>query len=189
ANEVGPLDLPTKPSLAALASDAKTLAASLDGDRVRIWDVTTGKFVSRLEGKAPEEALAFSPDGAILAGSSPTKVALWDTRTGASLRGFDVQDGIVPDLSSWGVRHDSALAFSPDGKILASSKAQQGNRLWDVSNKAANRPLNPLVGHKAKVARIAFPPDGRVLASAADDGAIYVWDLSHGDVRWTDSIT
>src|SRR5262249_26679677 len=123
--EVGSLDLPIKPSLAALASDAKTLAASLDGDRVRIWDVTTGKFISRLEGMAPEEALAFSPDGAVLAGSSPTKVSLWDARTGASLRGFDVQDGIVPDLSSWGVRHDNALAFSPDGKLIASSNGQQ----------------------------------------------------------------
>src|SRR5262249_4170234 len=102
---------------------------------------------------------------------------------------FDVQDGIVPDLSSWGVRHDNALAFSPDGKLIASSNGQQVIRLWDVSNKTANRPLNTFVGHKGKVASIAFAPDGRLLASASDDGAIHVWDLSHGEIRWNDSVT
>jgi WD40 repeat protein len=68
-----------------------------------------------------------------------------------------------------------AVAFSPDGSLVASASNDDSVRLWDVRS---HRPVGaPLTGHEGEVVDVAFAPDGRVLASAGNDDAIRLWDV------------
>ncbi len=67
-----------------------------------------------------------------------------------------------------------AVAYSADGKLLASAAMDGTIRVWDV---AAARPVCDLRGHTNDVNELAFSPDGRLLASAADDSSVRLWTL------------
>ena len=66
------------------------------------------------------------------------------------------------------------VAFSPDGRILASGSTDQTVRLWDV--KKGNE-LAVLKGHRGSVISVAFRPDGKSLASGSYDKTIKLWNL------------
>jgi WD40 repeat protein/serine/threonine protein kinase len=67
------------------------------------------------------------------------------------------------------------VAFSPDGKMLASSSWDGSVILWDVG---ARRSLTSLRGHTGNTQDVAFSPDGRTLASCADDSTIKLWNMA-----------
>ena len=69
------------------------------------------------------------------------------------------------------------IAFSPDGKLLASGSADNTIKLWDRTSK---REVRTLAGHTGGVKAVAFTPDGKGLASGSIDGNIKFWDVATG---------
>ena len=138
-----------------------------------MWDVATHRQLGRpLTGHTGiVNAVAFSPDGKTLAsGSLDQTVRLWDVARRRELGGAltaHTDGGNVVAFDRYGMGLSSStvesVAFSPEGKTLASATAGGTIELWDVSTGRQLGP--PLTGHTDIVTSAAFSPDGQILAS------------------------
>ena len=165
----------------AFSPDGKMLASanghSLAGrrsenDAVQLWDADTGKKIATLEGHTDfVMSVAFSPDGKTVAsGSGDRTVRLWDVasrKNTATLTGHSD----IP-LPSGTLSRGISVAFSPDGKTLASEDfVPTSVKLWDVET---GKELATLKGSGP----VAFSPDGKTLASGSGDRAVLLWEVA-----------
>jgi WD40 repeat protein/uncharacterized caspase-like protein len=91
---------------------------------------------------------------------------------------FDVATGSEVGAIKGHGKGVTNVAFSHDGKLLASSSTDNTIKIWDFATK---RELRTLIGHIANVESMDFSPDGRLLASAGEDGSTFLWDANTGE--------
>jgi WD40 repeat protein len=110
--------------------------------------------------------VAFSADGKLLASAEGNAIRLWNVDSGKEVRKWAAHVG-----------HVSALAFSGDGKTLASGGVDCRVRLWDP---ATGKERLPTQGHGGPVPALAFSPDGKEVASGGLDRTVRFWDWTTG---------
>jgi WD40 repeat protein len=148
---------------AALSPDGKQVATA-SGEQVTLWDTATGKQQALISQKGAVRALAFSPDGKLLAcGTDHRTVAVWSLETRQKL----VQDAHLDRV--W------ALAFSPDSKTLASATLSGAIKLWDMTRAEEATTITQSGGVKV----LGFSPDSKKML-VAGDGPAKFFDVNSG---------
>jgi WD40 repeat protein/serine/threonine protein kinase len=147
------------------------LVASAGSDKtVRIWDAQSGKPILIFAGHTDVvRALAFEPRGALLFSAS----------TDRTIRGIDV-NGRREAFSLQCTEQNSALAFSPDGSLLASGDDKGTLMIWDAKTLSRQRSYKGT--DSGITGGLSFSPDGRTLAAGCDDGRIRLSDPLTGQV-------
>ncbi len=157
---------------------------TVEKEGIRIWEIASGKEVRwAVRSKIHNRAAALSPDGRLLATGGVVvrdeerravefdpAIRLWELASGkevATLEGHE--------------ESTRGLAFSPDGKLLASCSGgsqtinDQTVRVWDLTT---GRELRRFEGHCGTVNAVVFTPDGRSVVSGSEDATALVWDVS-----------
>jgi RNA polymerase sigma factor (sigma-70 family) len=155
---------------------------------VRVVNLETGRLQKTIELDGIHRVVTFSPDGKTLAiggqyvpqkldGPFERTVRLWDLTAGKVVKEFKQElDAAAVEETGYldGLRD---LAFSPDGKLLASADADWKVRLLEVETEKV---LQTLDGHTSVILAVAFAPDGKTLVSGSFDETVRVWDVGTG---------
>lgn len=155
---------------------ASTLASSIPdaNGSIQLWDMRSLAPGRTLRGHTKMTAgLAFSPDGRLLASvaselyntNNPAEIFLWDLESGSK------RSELTGHASSVGY---AGIAFSPNGRWLATAHGDGFVRLWDISS---GKVVRTLEGHRGLVLAARFSPDGHQIASAGMDGTVRLWPL------------
>jgi RNA polymerase sigma factor (sigma-70 family) len=149
----------------AFSRDGKRLAGAGMNGAVLLWDAATGKEIRRLEGHRRQvKGIAFSPNGDRLIAGDAEVARLWDVDAAKVLHVLPVGQGGV-----------SAVAYSPDGRLVAAAGGDATTFVWDA---AGGRQLHRLRGEGTYAYAVAFAPDSGALLVGVENGSAAVWDLT-----------
>ena len=145
------------------------MAIALYDQAAKLLEVADGKERATLKHPSEVRAVAFSPDGKLLA------TACWD----GGVRIWDLANQTETNRFGGPVDRLRGVQFSPDGKLLMSTGGRDGIRLWDVASGVAKSTLK----HGAMAYAAQITPDGNWLLSGSNEGSVRLWDLRTGEAR------
>jgi WD40 repeat protein len=179
-----PLPIPT---ILAFSHDGRMLAVGQSDGTVQLWNianpadpVTIGHpFIAPNAGHANVSAVAFSSDSSVLATVSGP-VVRGDLASAGTVRLWNIADPADPRLlPATLTTAPTLLAFSPAGRTLATSAADDSVQLWNVTDASSPKAGGtPLSGHTGTVSGMAFSPDGQTLATASLHNSVRLWNVS-----------
>jgi WD40 repeat protein len=158
----------------SLSPDEQLLLSwSTQDARVRVWSVSTGQSLARLEGhESALTAFALTDDGRSAASASRDGVIrIWDLR---SFSCAHVLEGHAAPVT--------ALAFAPDGLRIVSGSGGGTLEVWDADE---GRLLHTLEGHERAVRAIDVCASRRVAVTGSDDASLKLWDIDIGELQRT----
>lgn len=186
----------------AVHPDGSQLATGAHDGIIRLFDVAKGQQIRDIKAHvtpaaAPIYSLAWSPDGKqLLSSSLDRSLKLWDVATGNLVREFK---GFKEKEAEKGHRDGVfCVAFSPDGKLIASGSSDRTIKLWNVADATVVRELsnpklkpegpasaaNQATAHPGWVYSLRFTPDGKQLVSVGAapryHGYLAVWNVADG---------
>jgi WD40 repeat protein/DNA-binding SARP family transcriptional activator len=147
-----------------ISGDSTLLAAADGAGNVRVWGIARGITVARFSRPRYVESLAFDPHAA--------RIAVTFEDLGTEI--IDAHGRAIARLPAG--QQARAVAFSPDGRLVATGEFNGAVRLWSTTNwKPFGKPLERAHG---RILTISFSPDSRTLATSSDDGGVRLWDVA-----------
>jgi WD40 repeat protein len=158
----------------AFSPDGRTVAVL--GGSFEVWNVADRAHPKLADYAHGDDSVggsdpAFSPDSRVLA-TGGGGVTLWNVADPARL----TQIAFLP--APGGMTQVNAVAFSPDGRTLASGLSDGTVVLWDVADPARATRIATLTGQTGNLTALAFSPDGQLLASASPNGTVFLWNIA-----------
>ena len=162
--------------------DGSLLATYANDSLVKLWDTEEWRLVHSLENEtnstvnslSPIDIAVFAPDGRHIAVAQPSSLRVWDTETGRQL----VRWHPLPE-STYRPHFGSItdVAFSPQGRYLASVGLDRTAKVWDVEAGTQLLDIDIFLNY---VLTVDWSPDGGQFATAGYDGRAIVWDRATG---------
>lgn len=155
---------------AVLSPDGRRLATIHYGKTISVRDVESERIIASktlTDTEGPFYALAYSPDGKLLAsGNAQGRIRIWEGTDLTPHGDVKLQETV------------ETVEFDPSGSVLAVGTGSGSILLLEMSPGAQKQKL--LSGHSTRLTSLAFSVDGKVLASASRDNTIRLWDVSAG---------
>ncbi len=163
----------------AFSPDGRTLATGGDDRSVRIWDSESGAAIQSCDPQRGRICdLVYTHSGDVLAATVEGQVSLWDPNPEWQLvRRIGSVDS--PDVL---VDRVTALAFSPDGKSLATGGGEPSRsgelKIWSLADGKLSREIQD--AHSDTIQSLEFAPDGKLIASSGADRFAKVFEMEEG---------
>lgn len=163
----------------AWSPDGRFIASGGWGETLQIWSATSGKLLFTRHSLCPANSvcpissIAWSPDSNLLAFTDGDMVHIWDVSNG--------QNGPIIQTYRGHSAEVDTVAWSPNGKLIASAGQDHVVRIW---NAATGATVITYHGHTSavKISAVTWSPDGARIASADDvSSTVHIWDVFTGE--------